>query len=136
VDDYKQQINDLKLKLHNATIIATTNANAAADKSANSRSQLDVDITSLATVIDCEKLEKELQNKLIQVEKRRDFVSKQTADAQLADRLCVICCEGQKSVVLLPCRHMCLCDVCGHMDRIDTCPLCRVKITNKLSVFS
>jgi RING finger protein 26 len=51
-------------------------------------------------------------------------------------RLCVICQEKEKGVVLLPCRHMCLCDACAKHDELKQCPLCREKILHKISVFS
>lgn len=40
---------------------------------------------------------------------------------------CVICLEGALSVVLLPCRHLCVCRVC--LDEIDRCPICRAKFS-------
>ncbi|TMW59509.1 hypothetical protein Poli38472_004578 [Pythium oligandrum] len=40
---------------------------------------------------------------------------------------CVICLEGELSVVLLPCRHLCVCRVC--LDEIDRCPICRAKFS-------
>jgi hypothetical protein len=36
---------------------------------------------------------------------------------------CAICLEGVVSVVLLPCRHFCVCRVC--LQEIDRCPICR-----------
>lgn len=36
---------------------------------------------------------------------------------------CVICLEGSLSVILLPCRHLCVCRVC--LQEIDKCPICR-----------
>lgn len=51
-------------------------------------------------------------------------------------RTCIICLENEKSVVLMPCRHMCLCETCGAMDRITQCPLCRKNIIHKISVFA
>lgn len=51
-------------------------------------------------------------------------------------RLCVICHDGQKSVLLLPCRHLCVCINCGHMERLNQCPLCRQKIEETLQVYS
>lgn len=36
---------------------------------------------------------------------------------------CVICLEGDLSVILLPCRHLCVCRVC--LQEIDKCPICR-----------
>ncbi|WAR31251.1 RNF26-like protein, partial [Mya arenaria] len=49
-------------------------------------------------------------------------------------RICVVCQDQNKSVLILPCRHMCLCVDCG--DQIArsrsrsrrVCPLCRTKI--------
>eukprot|EP00978_Attheya_sp_CCMP212_P018835 scaffold52043_cov47-Attheya_sp.AAC.2 len=58
---------------------------------------------------------------------------------------CVICQTQNKSVVLIPCRHMCLCWECcsvsseeyqgivGNM--LKTCPLCRTEIKQRLRVF-
>ncbi|KAJ1403709.1 hypothetical protein B484DRAFT_338341 [Ochromonadaceae sp. CCMP2298] len=50
--------------------------------------------------------------------------------------MCVICCEKEKSVVLLPCRHLCLCDTCSTHDQLVICPLCREPIVHKISVFA
>lgn len=51
-------------------------------------------------------------------------------------RLCVICHDGQKSVLFLPCRHLCVCRSCGHIERLNQCPLCRQKIEETLQVYS
>lgn len=40
---------------------------------------------------------------------------------------CVICLEGALDVVLLPCRHQCVCRVC--LKEIDRCPICRAKFS-------
>eukprot|EP01036_Dinobryon_divergens_P028935 gene28935-37957_t len=51
---------------------------------------------------------------------------------------CVICQDFEKSVVLLPCRHLCLCANCGNevlISKLSRCPLCRTKISRTLSVF-
>jgi RING finger protein 26 len=50
--------------------------------------------------------------------------------------MCVVCQENEKSVVLLPCRHLCLCAVCAEHDLLTMCPLCREAIVHKISVFS
>ncbi|EOA30975.1 hypothetical protein CARUB_v10014120mg [Capsella rubella] len=40
-----------------------------------------------------------------------------------ATTLCRNCGKGEASVLLLPCRHMCLCTMCG--SSINTCPVCK-----------
>ncbi|CAN7010704.1 hypothetical protein IGI04_011815 [Brassica rapa subsp. trilocularis] len=37
--------------------------------------------------------------------------------------MCRSCGKGEASVLLLPCRHMCLCSVCG--SSVYTCPVCK-----------
>lgn len=37
--------------------------------------------------------------------------------------MCRSCGKGEASVLLLPCRHMCLCTVCG--SSLNTCPICK-----------
>jgi hypothetical protein len=51
-------------------------------------------------------------------------------------RMCVICQEREKSVVLLPCRHMCLCAECALHDHLQQCPLCRRRIEDRISVYA
>lgn len=38
-------------------------------------------------------------------------------------RMCRNCGEEESCVLLLPCRHLCLCGVCG--SSVHTCPICR-----------
>ncbi|KAL1205660.1 putative BOI-related E3 ubiquitin-protein ligase 2 [Cardamine amara subsp. amara] len=40
-----------------------------------------------------------------------------------AGRMCRSCGEEESCVLLLPCRHLCLCGVCG--SSVHTCPICR-----------
>lgn len=56
-------------------------------------------------------------------------------------RMCVVCQDRSKSVLILPCRHMCLCVECGnHIARSRArerrkCPLCRSKINTIMNVY-
>lgn len=50
------------------------------------------------------------------------------------EQVCVICRDEPKSVVLMPCRHLCLCIVCS--GSVRTCPLCRKRIVNIMSVYT
>ncbi len=49
------------------------------------------------------------------------------------ERLCAVCLENERSIVLEPCGHLCLCKECS--PRIDKCPFCRQTPTRRLPVF-
>ncbi|CAF1932178.1 unnamed protein product [Rotaria magnacalcarata] len=53
--------------------------------------------------------------------------------------LCVICCNDKKNIVLLPCRHLCVCLTCSkklwNNTSKQTCPMCRNQIDSLLEVF-
>lgn len=87
---------------------------------------------------ECIKLEKRIKASLESIEERKERIIKYEMKAgdQGGERLCVICQEHEKSVVLLPCRHMCLCDKCASMEAVTSCPLCRRNIDHKINVFA
>lgn len=53
--------------------------------------------------------------------------------------LCVICWNDKKTIVLLPCRHLCLCLSCSKKLQTNIeksiCPICRNDVENFLEVF-
>lgn len=53
------------------------------------------------------------------------------------DKLCVICHDRFKCVILLPCRHFCLCQTCVQViEQTDpSCPLCRHYVIDSLRVY-
>ncbi|KAL9186838.1 hypothetical protein ACHAXT_010558 [Thalassiosira profunda] len=54
------------------------------------------------------------------------------------ERFCVVCEDGKKEVLLLPCKHMCLCSKCADeclLKTIHECPMCRTKIADSMQVF-
>jgi len=58
------------------------------------------------------------------------------ASNNMSQLQCVVCQDELKSVVLLPCRHLCLCLECSiTVTRKGKCPLCRSAIETALSVF-
>ncbi|ETV69811.1 hypothetical protein H257_14634 [Aphanomyces astaci] len=55
-------------------------------------------------------------------------------DCPLPSLECVVCLTGTKTVLLLPCKHLCLCQTCS-ANVTDLCPLCKAPIECKTSVF-
>jgi len=54
------------------------------------------------------------------------------------ERLCVVCDDAKKQVILLPCQHMCLCKNCADTCLFKTmkeCPMCRAEIKDSMVVF-
>jgi hypothetical protein len=55
-------------------------------------------------------------------------------------QLCVVCQDAPKSVLLLPCRHLCVCKECMARLKADrsgcVCPICRGSVTDSLDVYS
>ena len=53
------------------------------------------------------------------------------------DKLCIVCQDQNKCVILLPCRHFCLCQIC--MQRVaetdPVCPICRQFVLDHLRIY-
>lgn len=54
----------------------------------------------------------------------------------IEQRRCVICHDREKSVILMPCRHLCLCIECSKNISVETCPKCRAVICSKIHVYT
>ncbi|KAF8412720.1 hypothetical protein HHK36_000689 [Tetracentron sinense] len=59
----------------------------------------------------------ETTRRLVETVGEREFVKDKI------NRLCRNCGEAESCVLLLPCRHLCLCTMCG--THLHTCPICR-----------
>ena len=56
-----------------------------------------------------------------------------TAAASEADRsICVVCLVGERTHILIPCGHMCLCEECATELQWSTCPMCRADASGGL----
>jgi hypothetical protein len=54
------------------------------------------------------------------------------------ERLCILCEDAKKVVVLLPCKHMTLCTKCASTCLFKTlheCPMCRVQIKDSMEIY-
>jgi ankyrin repeat protein len=99
-----------------------------------------------------------LPDQLVEVEKfASQMISKtiEIRDAQsqkLSASLCVVCRSEQKSVLVMPCRHLCMCSECSQAltkggtwdtgDKADSelivpaCPVCRATVVELVSVYT
>ena len=48
-------------------------------------------------------------------------------------KTCAICFINPKNVVVLPCRHFCICPTC--VTSINKCPICRTGMTGSMQIF-
>ena len=53
---------------------------------------------------------------------------------KLLQRLCVVCVDRERSLVLQPCKHFCVCAKCKL--KLKKCPICEVKIDSRVRVSS
>ena len=51
-------------------------------------------------------------------------------------KLCCICLTEERTTLILPCKHMCLCSKCGKDDRLSNCPICREEIEQVMEIFA
>ena len=49
---------------------------------------------------------------------------------------CGICYENKKAILLLPCKHLCLCAGCFASNDMTLCPLCRKEVVDSMEVYS
>ncbi|KAI3466920.1 hypothetical protein Pfo_023583 [Paulownia fortunei] len=56
-------------------------------------------------------------------------------NSYFSDRTCRSCGERESCVLLLPCRHLCLCNVCGSgSNQLQACPVCNSSMKATLHV--
>jgi hypothetical protein len=49
--------------------------------------------------------------------------------------VCVVCLEGDRNHVAIPCGHVILCDNCSEHQALRNCPICRVRIKSIHKIF-
>lgn len=59
----------------------------------------------------------------------------QSSQIEDDERLCVVCEDAKKEIIILPCKHMCLCTKCANFELIKECPMCRGKVEDSMTVF-
>ncbi|KAL4087737.1 hypothetical protein PRIC1_013625 [Phytophthora ramorum] len=72
------------------------------------------------------------EEKALEMQKKLD----RQVEEQNELKLCVICLSNEKSILCLPCRHLCLCKTCSSRQEVTKCPICRLEIEEMLAVYS
>jgi len=49
------------------------------------------------------------------------------------EKLCCICLEKEKNILLLDCGHISVCERCAR--KLNACPLCRCDISSKIKIY-
>jgi len=49
--------------------------------------------------------------------------------------LCIICEDKKKDVVLIPCRHLCVCLNCFEIGKLVKCPICREVVKDSMKIY-
>jgi len=83
------------------------------------------------------------QENISHMESRDGFaVDNSQCEVEQERSLCVICQDRIKSVLVLPCRHLCMCVDCAHTIAVGipgqrrTCPLCRSSIRTIMNIYT
>ena len=53
------------------------------------------------------------------------------------DKLCVICTDMEKCIMMLPCRHLCICERCMALlkNHGNSCPMCRKPVKQMIKAY-
>eukprot|EP01066_Platyproteum_vivax_P014872 Platyproteum_vivax@DN6638_c0_g1_i1.p1 len=67
---------------------------------------------------------------------RKQGSSEVTEEEILNGRECVICLAAERDTAVVPCRHMCLCQDCANILRLQSnkCPICREPVSSLLRI--
>ncbi|CAB1338564.1 unnamed protein product [Coregonus sp. 'balchen'] len=74
------------------------------------------------------------------IENKYNSQESKVADDEISDNSaeCVVCLSDVRDTLILPCRHLCLCNACADTLRYQAncCPICRLPMRKKLSPLS
>ena len=53
------------------------------------------------------------------------------------DKLCCICTDREKCIMMLPCRHLCICERCMTLlkNHGNSCPMCRKPVKQMIKAY-
>ena len=80
-------------------------------------------------------MEMKLRGSLDAVVEAKEAHLRRRLEQQDTEKACVICLEAPKTVLLLPCSHLCVCSNCSERAELVNCPLCRNDIESIIKTF-
>jgi len=96
------------------------------------RGEVDGAVTTAELDAVLAELENNVQNvRSIRAQRHREEQSYIMGEQQ--QKMCVICLTEPKCTLLVPCRHLCVCEGCGK--EINQCPVCRSHIKQRTLVY-
>ena len=89
-------------------------------------------VQRISSVDKCTELIILFQKQLQRFLSHREGLLKSNCDAQIA---CAVCRDRPKTILLHPCRHLCLCHQCFTNHKPIKCPICRNDVHDHTQVF-
>lgn len=97
----------------------------------------EADLLSTLSLDDLDSMETKLRSSLDRVVKEKESqLKRRLANGTEEMRCCVVCMDAPKTVLLLPCRHLCVCSGCSQRQELTNCPICRLNISSKIDTYS
>jgi len=105
----------------------------AEDKNKELKGQVDklcgVTIDTMNNISEIEELEHQLNATLTAIASKKASIHRE----EEMKKLCSVCLENEKCILLMPCNHVCLCEPCS--GQLNDCPVCLTKTTNKVKIY-
>jgi pyruvate/2-oxoglutarate dehydrogenase complex dihydrolipoamide acyltransferase (E2) component len=95
-------------------------------------------VAAKAAVLAAEQAKEEALQKLEQQQQQQQQQKKKGTNTDDENLLCVVCWTEHKTILLEPCRHLCLCEACYEQVKMrekKECPMCRGTFTRGGKVF-
>lgn len=110
------------------------------EESVESMRKLTLDDLKIMTVKDLSGFSDVLETFVLNLRKAKDIAiqrEKSETQSKLDEIICVICQRNNKNVLLLPCKHFCICEECSNNEEFNNkCPICRSPIIDKMIIYS
>jgi len=80
-----------------------------------------------------DELHKIIQSSSHKIEKRKKDQLEEIEKQYKSQKLCCICFEREKNILLLQCKHVCVCSNC--VTTLTMCPICRSNISSNIQIY-